>query len=590
MVGEGVASSSSAVPGVQAASSSLPLQFYQGMLQYPVTIASVLPPQFAVPATVAPSSSPFSEAAQIFGASCVQPPRVTGAAGGPISGACGHSLSKGAPLGLGCNYAGGATTTTPSSGVVFRPPPASNWASGLGPPLPPPPGAAVVGPNIDAPASALAVRSTLSAWQHAQRRVYPDALLQHVFQHQGDAIKVHAMEDSLVGDIKPLGEQGYLMSGHPGLGCSVSDSAVLDIAAPVEQQTSERENVEVVNQQFDLEERIVASEHDVPSGHTGWEDADGENCGDLTGLLKALSEEPGSPICLDSHDVDMCDQPPELSMGQPSEQLCEQPFEQPCEASVLHTKVSDRKASPGPHNYICEGVLGLEWTKVETGMSKGKGEANVKEEEGVRDDKIEEGEFVLSSITASGGFQHPDPMPFSQIPQNIQEAGLYSRPTQAMRSDMRPTLGVNKDSHHGKKRSHLAVLRKQFKESLQGFRISAGSLKAMGIAVTSAQERCSLQMVPQSAMGASGLPIASRPSCVGTKGPTDGGLPVDRNPSVKGIQIPTYMEHSVQVVPIKTEYNGKPCLPGVMVFRFGGAKVMTENVSFKKLLPHNCVF
>jgi hypothetical protein len=81
--------------------------------------------------------------------------------------------------------------------------------------------------------------------------------------------------------------------------------------------------------------------------------------------------------------------------------------------------------------------------------------------------------------------------------------------------------------------------------------------------------------------GASGLPIASRPSCVGTKGPTDGGLPVDRNPSVKGIQIPTYMEHSVQVVPIKTEYNGKPCLPGVMVFQFGGAKVMTENVSFK---------
>jgi hypothetical protein len=91
--------------------------------------------------------------------------------------------------------------------------------------------------------------------------------------------------------------------------------------------------------------------------------------------------------------------------------------------------------------------------------------------------------------------------------------------------------------------------------------------------------------------GASGLPIASRPSCVGTKGPTDGGQPtVDRNPSVKGIQIPTYMEHSVQVVPIKTEYNGKPCLPGVMVFRFGGAKVMTENVSFKKLLPDNCVF
>lgn len=142
MVGEGAASSSSAVPGVQqAASASLPLQFYQGMLQYPVKIASVLPPQFAVPATVAPSSSPFSEAAQIFGASCVQPPRVIGAAGGPISGACGHSLSKGAPLGLGCNYAGGATTTTtPSSGVVFRPPPASNWASGLGPPLPPPPG------------------------------------------------------------------------------------------------------------------------------------------------------------------------------------------------------------------------------------------------------------------------------------------------------------------------------------------------------------------------------------------------------------------------------------------------------------------
>jgi hypothetical protein len=140
MVGEGAASSSSAVPGVQAASSSLPLQFYQGLLQYPVTIASVLPPQFAVPATVAPSSSPFSEAAQIFGASCVQPPRVTGAAGGPISGAFGHSLSKGAHLGLGCNYAGGATTTTPSSGVVFRPPPASNWASGLGPPLPPPPG------------------------------------------------------------------------------------------------------------------------------------------------------------------------------------------------------------------------------------------------------------------------------------------------------------------------------------------------------------------------------------------------------------------------------------------------------------------
>jgi hypothetical protein len=137
MVGEGAASSSSAVPGVQAASASLPLQFYQGMLQYPVKIASVLPPQFAVPATVAPSSSPFSEAAQIFGASCVQPPRVTEAA----SGARGHSLSKGAPLGLGCNYAGGATTTTtPSSGVVFRPPPASNWASGLGPPLPPPPG------------------------------------------------------------------------------------------------------------------------------------------------------------------------------------------------------------------------------------------------------------------------------------------------------------------------------------------------------------------------------------------------------------------------------------------------------------------
>jgi hypothetical protein len=111
-------------------------------------------------------------------------------------------------------------------------------------------------------------------------------------------------------------------------------------------------------------------------------------------------------------------------------------------------------------------------------MSKGKGEAKVKEEEGVRDDKIEEGEFVLSSITASGGFQHPDPMPFAQIPQNIQEAGLHSRPTQDMRSDMRPTLGVNKDSHRGKKRSHLAVLRKQFKESLQGFRISAGSLKA----------------------------------------------------------------------------------------------------------------
>jgi hypothetical protein len=526
MVGEGAASSSSAVPGVQqAASASLPLQFYQGTLQYPVKIASVLPPQFAVPVTVAPSSSPFSEAAQIFGASCVQPPRVIGAAGGPISGACGHSLSKGAPLGLGCNYAGGATTTTPSSGVVFRPPRASNWASGLGPPLPPPPGVAVVGPNIDAPATALAVRSTLSAWQHAQRRVYPDALLQHFFQQQGDAIKMHAMEDSLAGDIKALGEQGYLMSGHPGLGSSVSDSAVLDIAAPVEQQTSERENVEVVNQQFDAEERIVASEHDVPSGHTGWEDADGENCGDLSGLLKALSEEPGSPICLDAYDVDMCDQPPELSMGQPSEQLCEQPFEQPCEASVLHTKVikceadmqvpdldcraskeasiqnmgdlssfvivldsdgeddesvkvSDRKASPGPHNYIHEGVLGLEWTKVETGMSKGKGEANVKEEEAVRDDKIEEGEFVLSSITASGGFQHPDPMPFAQIPQNIQEAGLYSRPPQATRSDMRPTLGVNKDSHHGKQRSHLAVLRKQFKESLQGFRISAGSLKA----------------------------------------------------------------------------------------------------------------
>jgi hypothetical protein len=139
MVGEGAASSSSAVPGVQAASATLPLQFYQGMLQYPVTIASVLPPQFAVPATVAPSS-PFSEAAHIFGASCVQPPRVTGAAGGPISGARGHSLSKGAPLGLGCNYAGGATTTTPSSGVVFRPPPASNLASGLGSPLPSPPG------------------------------------------------------------------------------------------------------------------------------------------------------------------------------------------------------------------------------------------------------------------------------------------------------------------------------------------------------------------------------------------------------------------------------------------------------------------
>jgi len=42
-----------------------------------------------------------------------------------------------------------------------------------------------------------------------------------------------------------------------------------------------------------------------------------DNCTDLTGLLEALSEEPGSPICLELDDVVMCDPHSEQGMEQP---------------------------------------------------------------------------------------------------------------------------------------------------------------------------------------------------------------------------------------------------------------------------------
>jgi hypothetical protein len=289
---------------------------------------------------------------------------------------------------------------------------------------------------------------------------------------------------------------------HPG----VSVQAVADMApglsnwlseghsASTRQLSLKREHDEFLEQEIDLkrpklEQRDSGCMLGQHCGEKGVESfsTNGnfpDNCTDLTGLLEALSEEPGSPICLELDGVDMYDPHSEQGMEQPSEaKFWREGGSSSC-VIVLDSDSEDDKSTVqercsedsdaevvavmGSHNNFCDGKLALEWKKVECGVTEDS--MNVLSVDDDGDDGDEEGEY-----TASRRFQHPSPMPG-----HLQDTGAPCRPSQAMRNAHGAANRIIKGTKHAKcqGKSRLAKMRKKFNVAQRSLMISAESLKS----------------------------------------------------------------------------------------------------------------
>ncbi len=312
--------------------------------------------------------------------------------------------------------------------------------------------------------------------------------------------------------INALREQNCLVSGlstnllmqHPG----VSVQAVADVAPGLSNWLSEghsasagqlslkREHDEFVEQEIDLKRpRLEQRDSGCMLGQyceeNGMESFSTNanfpaNCTDLTGLLEALSEEPGSPICLELDDVDMYDSHSEQGMEQPSEAkfwreggssscvivLDSDSEDDKSTVQEMCSKDSDAEvvAVMGSHNNFCDGPLALEWKKVECGVT----EDNMKVLS-VDDEGDEEGNY-----TASRSFQHPSPMPPATMPGHLQDTGAPCRPSQAMKNALGAAIRRIKGTKHAKcqGKSRLAKMRKKFNVAQRSLMISAESLKS----------------------------------------------------------------------------------------------------------------
>ncbi len=304
-----------------------------------------------------------------------------------------------------------------------------------------------------------------------------------------------------------LREQSCLVSGlstnllmqHPG----VSVQAVADMAPGLSNWLSEghsasswqlslkREHDEFVEQEIDLKQPKLeqrdsgcmlgqyCEEKGVESFSTNANFPD--NCTDLTGLLDALSEAPGSPICLELDNDDMYDPHSEQGMEQPSEtKFWREGGSSSC-VIVLDSDSEDDKSTVqercskdsdaevvavmGSHNNFCDAPLALEWKKVECGVTEDSMKVL-----SVDDDGDEEGGY-----TDSRRFQHPFPMPG-----HLQDTGAPCRPSQAMRNAHGAANRRIKGTKHAKcqGKSRLAKMRKKFNVAQRSLMISAESLKS----------------------------------------------------------------------------------------------------------------
>ncbi|CAK9879890.1 unnamed protein product [Sphagnum jensenii] len=262
------------------------------------------------------------------------------------------------------------------------------------------------------------------------------------------------------------------------------------------------------------------------------------NCTDLTGLLEALSEEPGSPICLELDDVEMYDSHSEQGMEQPSEaKFWREGGSSSC-VIVLDSDSEDDKSTVqercskdsdaevvavmGSHNNFCDGPLALEWKKVECGLTEDSMKVLSVDDEG-----DEEGDY-----TASRRFQHPSPMPPATMPGHLQDTGAPCRPSQAMRNAHGAANRRIKGTKHAKcqGKSRLAKMRKKFNVAQRSLMISAESLK-------------------------SGFSVPRKPLSPQTKTPRDDAMSSARKPSYAGQPRQPAVGLSLQLVPIKNEIN-----------------------------------
>ncbi|CAK9231570.1 unnamed protein product [Sphagnum troendelagicum] len=262
------------------------------------------------------------------------------------------------------------------------------------------------------------------------------------------------------------------------------------------------------------------------------------NCTDLTGLLEALSVEPGSPICLELDDVDMYDSDSEQGMEQPSEAKFWREGDSSSCVIILDSDSEDDKSTVqercskdsdaevvavmGSHNNFCDGPLALEWKKVECGLTEDSMKVL-----SVDDEEDEEGDY-----TASRRFQHPSAMPPATMPGHLQDTGAPCRPSQAMRNAHEAANRRIKGTKHAKcqGKSRLAKMRKKFNVAQRSLMISAESLK-------------------------SGFSVPRKPLSPQTKTPRDDALSSARKPSYAGQPRQPAAGLSLQLVPIENEIN-----------------------------------